>query len=249
MRLCILSDLHFDFHKDGGAEFMSQLVIPDCDITVIAGDLSQADHWRWKQNIKEICDKSKQVLYVLGNHEYYGASITEVDCRAHDLPNEFKNLTVASRAKVLTQKGISALGELKLLAGSLWFQDACDQKYYKNLLNDFSCIEDLEPEIYRRNDRFKYLLHGIKEEPCIVVSHHLPSYSCVNPRFAGSAINRFFVGGIDDKDIESSKVKLWICGHTHDALDFKIGRTRVICNPAGYLNEMSAYYAPKVVDI
>jgi Icc-related predicted phosphoesterase len=249
MKLCIISDLHLDFHKDGGASFLKDLVVPDCDLTVIAGDLSQANHWRFKQNVKEICDKSKQVLYAMGNHEYYGASITETDCRAHNLPNEFKNLTVASRAKVLTQKDIPALGDLNLLVGTLWFQDACDQEHYKNLLNDFALIEDLEPEIYRRNDRFKCLLYGIKDEPCIVVSHHLPSYSCVNPRFAGSAINRFFVGGIDDKDIENSSISLWVCGHGHDALDFKIGKTRVISNPAGYLNEMPAYYEPKAIDI
>ena len=249
MRLCIVSDLHLDHHQDGGEYFLRDLVVPDCDLTVIAGDLSQANHWRWKQNVKEICDKSKQVLYALGNHEYYGASITEVDCRAHKLPEQFKNLTVVSRAKVLTQKDIPALGELKLLAGTLWFQDAPDQTLYKDLLNDFSHIEGLEPEIYRRNDRFKCLFYGIKDEPCIVVSHHMPSCSCVNPRFAGSAINRFFVGGIDDKDTEDSKIKLYVCGHGHDAMDLKIGSCRVLSNPAGYPWEIPFNYEPKVIDI
>jgi hypothetical protein len=30
---------------------------------------------------------------------------------------------------------------------------------------------------------------------------------------------------------------LWIHGHTHDSFDYQIGRTRVICNPAGYSYE------------
>src|ERR1035437_7941154 len=111
MKICLFSDTHLDMHRDGGEEFMSQLDIPECDLTVIAGDLSEANHWRWKQNIKEICDKSKQVLYILGNHEYYGSTLVEVDCKAHVLPEQFKNLIVASRAKVLTEKEIPALGE------------------------------------------------------------------------------------------------------------------------------------------
>jgi predicted MPP superfamily phosphohydrolase len=70
MKICLLSDLHLDFHFDGGVEFVRFLTIPeDCDLTIVAGDLCQADHWRWHQSIQEICQKSKQVLYVLGNHQ------------------------------------------------------------------------------------------------------------------------------------------------------------------------------------
>lgn len=29
----------------------------------------------------------------------------------------------------------------------------------------------------------------------------------------------------------------WFFGHTHDAHKFKIGETRVMCNPRGYPNE------------
>jgi predicted phosphodiesterase len=236
-------------HRDGGAEFMSQLAIHDCDLTVIAGDLSEANHWRWKQNIKGICDKSKQVLYVLGNHEYYSASIVEVDVKAHKLSDSIPNLIVASRAKVLTSLEIPALGDMSLLAGTLWFQDNYDQIHYKKLLNDFEYIEDIEPEIYRRNQRFDVLLHGIKEEPCIVVSHHLPSYRSVNPKYAHSSINRFFVGGSFDEAIENSQIKCWIAGHSHDAVDYKIGDIWIVSNPVGYPSEINYNWQPLVINI
>jgi hypothetical protein len=249
MKICLFSDLHLDFHFDGGAEFMSQLAIPDCDLTVIAGDLSQADHWRWKKNIEEICAKSKHVLYVLGNHEYYGASITEVDVKAHKLPDSIPNLTIASRAKVLTSQDIPCLGKLCMLAGTLWFPDAPDHRYYKDLMSDFGYIEGLEPEIYRRNERFDILLHGIKDEPCIVVSHHLPSFSSVHPKYRRSSINRFFVGFDSDEVIRGSQIKCWIHGHGHDAVDYKIGDCRVVSNPAGYPSELQHNWEPKIVDI
>ena len=31
------------------------------------------------------------------------------------------------------------------------------------------------------------------------------------------------------------KIKYWIHGHTHDACDYMIGDTRVLCNPRGYI--------------
>jgi predicted phosphodiesterase len=249
MKICLLSDLHLDMHRDGGAEFMSQLVIPDCDITVIAGDFSESRHWRYKQNIQEICAKSNHVVYVLGNHEAYGASLIETDCLAHKLPDSIPNLTVASRAKVLTSQDIPSLGRLSMLAGTLWFQDNYDQADYKKLLNDFNYIEDLEPEIYRRNQRFDVLLHGIKDEPCIVVSHHLPSYQSVNPKYFNSSINRFFVGFDNDESIEDSQIKCWLHGHSHEPVDYKIGNTRIVSNPVGYPNEISYNWEPKVIDI
>jgi predicted phosphodiesterase len=236
-------------HRDGGEEFVSQLVVPDCDLTVIAGDLSQADHWRWKLNLREICAKSRHVLYVLGNHECYSASITEVDIKAHKLPDKIPNLTVASRAKILTSQDIPALGNLSMLAGTLWFPDAPDHRYYKDLMNDFGYIQGLEPEIYRRNERFDILLHGIKDEPCIVVSHHLPSSSSVHPKYRRSSINRFFVGFDNDELIADSHILAFVHGHSHEPVDYKIGNTRIVSNPAGYIHELPAFWEPKIIDI
>ena len=250
MKICLLSDLHLDFHFDGGVEFVRFLTIPeDCDLTIVAGDLCQADHWRWHQSIQEICQKSKQVLYVLGNHEYYNSSILEVDVRAHKLPNAFPNLIVASRAVILSKKEIPALNDLKLLAGTLWFPNAPDQHLYKQYLNDFGFIEQLEPEIYQRNYRFTELLDKVKSEPSIVVTHHLPSYQSVNPKYSDSPINRFFVGGEFQEEVKDSQVKVWCHGHSHDAVNYKIGNTRIVSDPAGCPNEIPVFWEPLIVDI
>jgi hypothetical protein len=29
-------------------------------------------------------------------------------------------------------------------------------------------------------------------------------------------------------------VDLWVHGHTHSSFDYKLGKTRIICNPRGY---------------
>jgi len=37
-----------------------------------------------------------------------------------------------------------------------------------------------------------------------------------------------------DDFILEHQPRLWIHGHTHESFDYKIGKTRVVCNPRGY---------------
>ena len=42
-------------------------------------------------------------------------------------------------------------------------------------------------------------------------------------------------------------MELWIHGHTHFNVDYKIGQTRVITNQRGYVDSLSANFDPKLV--
>jgi Icc-related predicted phosphoesterase len=39
----------------------------------------------------------------------------------------------------------------------------------------------------------------------------------------------------------SARPALWLHGHTHGSCDYKLGDTRVVCNPMGYPGEVSEY--------
>ena len=67
----------------------------------------------------------------------------------------------------------------------------------------------------------------------VVVTHHLPSWRSVHQRFAGGQLNRFFVHPLDDL-VEERKPAVWVHGYTHLSCDYRLGETRVICNPHGY---------------
>jgi len=49
----------------------------------------------------------------------------------------------------------------------------------------------------------------------------------------GSPYNIFYANELDLL-IEDKKPALWLHGHTHESRDYKIGKTRIICNPRGY---------------
>ena len=47
--------------------------------------------------------------------------------------------------------------------------------------------------------------------------------------------------------IESTKIPLWIHGHTHFNVDYAIGSTRIVSNQRGYPMERSAGFNARVI--
>lgn len=45
-----------------------------------------------------------------------------------------------------------------------------------------------------------------------------------------------FASNFDDL-VRESRAPLWIHGHIHTSFDYRIGSTRVVCNPRGYPRE------------
>jgi hypothetical protein len=66
----------------------------------------------------------------------------------------------------------------------------------------------------------------------VVVTHHAPHPLSIHARFAGHPINAGFVS---DLTTLLAGADLWLHGHTHDSFDYRVGRCRVVANPAGYL--------------
>ena len=60
----------------------------------------------------------------------------------------------------------------------------------------------------------------------------------MHPKFEGDALSPYFYTYREDL-VRAIGAKLWIAGHTHTPFDYRVGGTRVIGNPAGYLDESS----------
>jgi hypothetical protein len=83
--------------------------------------------------------------------------------------------------------------------------------------------------------------------PTVVVTHHLPSFRSVPRRFRADVLSAAFASHLDSL-VEASGTDLWIHGHTHDSCDYRIGKTRVLCNPRGYYDfALNARFDPGLV--
>lgn len=243
--LNILSDLH-----------LSQQGLPQpairADITILAGDIARpAAAMAWAQAI------DTPVLYVAGNHEFYGGAI-------QDTMAQLKQLCVGTQIQVLDNDEL-VLNGIRFLGTTLWTdfnlygpgpirENAITEalafiRDFQRIRSDSSpngCLTPQEMEALFAQQR-NWLAQKLDEPfngPTVVITHHAPSTQSIHPRFEGSLINTCFVSNSEHL-MGADRVALWIHGHTHDSFDYDVRGTRVLCNPRGYnkdgINENLAF--------
>lgn len=123
MKVQLFSDLHYEFYRRDQSNFGSVVIKDDVDVILLLGDIDNAEFIM--QRLYDICYKwGKQVIYVPGNHEFYGNEMMSVlKMYNHKIPG----------IHVLT--GIEGYGEkeviidnVRFLGGTLW----TDFALYKN---------------------------------------------------------------------------------------------------------------------
>lgn len=102
--------------------------------------------------------------------------------------------------------------------------------------------------VYKENENsVKFLSENITKNS-IVVTHHLPTYKSVHPKYHGSELNRFFVCEMDNI-IEKNKPNYWLHGHSHENQDYRLFNSKVICNPYGYPGESKDFISNKIIEV
>lgn len=234
MKLNILSDLHLGF---GAMEWP----VNDADAIVLAGDISrprEAASWAMRFG--------KPVLYVAGNHEFYGSSIDGA-------LDELRRQCERTKVHVLDDSELVIDG-VRFLGTTLWtdfelFDDsklrAAAKEEARRCLRDFSRIRAREgsSDLFTPDDSVALFrqhaawlasrLASSHAGPTVVITHHAPSTRSIHPRFAGSLLNACFVSDVEHL-LGAHRAVLWIHGHTHDSFDYVVDGTRVVCNPRGY---------------
>ena len=118
------------------------------------------------------------------------------------------------------------------------------------------CLSDLNLILYQGRllrpqdtvrffqDAMEAFSRSIQQTACpriVVLTHHAPSRRSISPRFAGDALNPCFVSEVIEKIHFAKPVALWLHGHVHDAFDYELNGTRVVCNPLGYLGGVEGH--------
>ncbi len=239
MKIRILSDLHLEFNR-----FRPSLA-PDADIVVLAGDIdagARGIEWAGKYF------KGREIVYVAGNHEYYGGVRPQVltEMRA----------AAAKHAVHFLENDQVIIDGVRFLGATMWTDfDLFGHEHRAHCMragasgiNDFSAIKELKEngEGARRFEPtdalalHKKSLEWLKEQlkvpfegKTVVVTHHSPSFFSVPDRFKESDLSACFASSLDH--LMGDVIDLWIHGHTHDTVDYEVFSTRVVANPRGYV--------------
>jgi Icc-related predicted phosphoesterase len=135
---------------------------------------------------------------------------------------------------------------IRFAGTTLWYPDHPLNPIHAGKMNDQVWIHGFNDWVYKENKKAVSFLRSEAATVDVVITHYLPSYQVVAPKYRGSELNRFFVCDLTEL-IEESRPPLWLYGHTHTPGFHQIGETKLITNPYGYPQEPHKDWNPKLV--
>lgn len=232
MKVWVLSDLHIEFEP---------FIWPNeyADIIILAGDISTGDPTDF---MEEAAEHANHILYVPGNHEFYGH---EYHSRLEFLKS-LPCITLSDR--IVEIDGITFAGT------TLWTDFNGDDWFAKQKakvgINDFYQImwnnRKFHPDdTVSLNYKARSFLYNSKAN--VFITHHLPDTFFVEDKYKNDLLTPAFAN--TQFNFQHTTPKLWIFGHTHYSVNKQEGDVLFICNPKGYYDENNGFNPTLMVDI
>lgn len=221
MKVSAFSDLHLEFESWKANSL-------DSDLIILAGDIHTKHHGvKWALENFEA-----PVLYVPGNHEFYGGNIQSLTRKMHSVA-QGSNIRVLDNDSLL-------FNDVLFIGATLWTD------FNRIRVEDAGRYRKLTPEdtidYFERSVEFiesQLQRNDVKQK--VVISHHAPSIKSENPEYINSPLSPAFISDLE-KLILDYQPDIWVHGHTHHCVDYKIGKTRVVSNQKGYPDEATGTF-------
>lgn len=235
MRLYVVSDLHQEF-----AAFTPPKV--DCDVVILAGDINLKRHGlHWAM----AAFPDKPVLYVFGNHEFYGEKYPRLIEKGRDLVK-------GSNVRILENE-VCEIDGWRFFGATLWSDysllgDPFDSiEAAQRVMTDFKKIRHwptlkrFQPQHVRQahvnsKNALRDFLQAGDRDRSVVITHHAPSARSLPEKFKADPVSGAYASNMD-AFVEEMGPKLWIHGHIHTPSSYVIGSTMIMANPRGYPGE------------
>jgi predicted phosphodiesterase len=231
-----MSDLHLEF-----TDYLPSVISSiGEDVVVLAGDIGVG-----LEGVRWACRAfgDRPVLYVMGNHEFYGHHFVELIEKA-------RAETQGSRVRILEDEAVVIDG-VRFLGCTFWTdfklfgsprQSQCMEiasfmsDYMQMLTGPAGMLRNVKPAdtLARHKASCTWLNReiGQSKEPCVVITHHGPSFHVCEAEYRNDLLTAAFLNNADD--LLRAPVKAWIYGHTHQVLNFEISGVPVLSNQRGY---------------
>ncbi len=240
MRLAWLTDIHLNFLDPAQlTEFIAELAGAEVDAYLISGDIGEAP--TVEDFLRTLHDNLPSPIYfVLGNHDYYRASVAWVTRRITALSQEHPGL------QWLSQAGAVNLTDSTALLGHESWADGGYGDYQRSPveLNDHYLIADLaglsrparleqmQNLAGRATDRIrKNLVQALRDRSRAILVTHVPPFAEVS-QYRGRQASDEFLPFYACKVLGDMLLKLMrarperhltvLCGHTHFAAQRKM---------------------------
>jgi hypothetical protein len=202
---------------------------------------------QYRDFLKRCSFQFPHVIYIMGNHEFYngkfyaGIDYMREECAKY--PNVY-----------MLEQDTKIIDDVVFVGGTLWTnmnkRDPLTMHAIEGLMNDFRIIRNDKRnyapmsalDVAIRHDKtlayIKLIVEEHKDKKCVVVGHHSPSTQSIHPIYAHETLmNGGYHSDLSELILDHPQIVLWTHGHTHHPFDYKIGETRIVCNPRGYEND------------
>ena len=265
MQLIWVSDIHLNFLSESDRqEFYKKIVRASTNevcAVIISGDIAESHNV--VSLLKEMCDVTRlPVFFVLGNHDFYGSSVTQVK-RSVRAFSYIGNKTFVPLTNTAALVGVDGWGD-------------CRYGDFENsslTMSDWIYIDDLRGpyglRCYVEHDPLKDKLQELADKDAkalarktkaaikagytkIILVTHVPPFEevCLNAgrKSTPSGLPFFASKVLGEKILPIARKNpnidfLWLCGHTHSRAKYKP------CDNMTVRVAKSEYYFPQVESI
>lgn len=265
MKLAIASDLHLEFSDLNLQNTENADVLLLAGDIVIANDLHdhprpeipyppeilktlgsrQRRAQQYRDFMARVAEQFPHVVVIAGNHEFYHGKWKQAIDTLRAEYGVYPNVHYLER-DIFQLDGVTFVG------GTLWTDmnrgDPLTLHAVTDMMNDFSIIRNdelgytkLRPAhtISRHRstlDYFKHVIDERKDSKIVVVSHHAPCSLSVAEQYKHEILmNGAYYSDLSEFILDRPQIALFVHGHMHHDVDYKIGTTRVVCHPRGYV--------------
>lgn len=256
MKIAYSSDLHQEFGTQ--EEIMLQEPV---DVLVLAGDIAEG-----KKLVETVLANgncmAKHIVFVCGNHEYYGSRIDKVHRRIQEDIDKHNGLR--DKFSTVPFVGLHWLNDSSVVidgitfaGGTCWTDFELEGNSHiamfdaGQFMNDYRRIKIhdakgnyrrlIPGDALRMNLNTKYFLFEEiskaqaedRLDKMVVVTHHAPTHRSIDPDFVGNQLNAAYANNWGNQ-IAYGGPNYWFHGHMHCPNDYMCGETRVLSNPWGY---------------
>ncbi|MDX0070886.1 metallophosphoesterase [Sinorhizobium meliloti] len=255
MRIWIASDLHLEFGRPFNHPPPKDVGVMVCAGDVLTKGIGPSVEW-----LADHVARAIPVVFVGGNHEFYGASVLESIKEARAFTARHSNIH-------FLENDVVNIGDVRFVGATLWTDFRLNggdpelaMAAAETGMNDYRKIKlsklpyrKFKPiHAYRKHHESRaFIKSALKEcaaRKTVVVTHHAPSGRSIPPEFRGDPLSACYASDLEDLIIEG-RPALWVHGHVHQKVDYRIAESRVVANPRGYPGEGTAFDPQLVIEI
>ncbi len=256
MKIWIVSDLHMEFRNP----FVHTFMPGDADVAVCAGDVMTKGVVPTIQWLAETIARHITVVFVAGNHEFYSASLSEGIRDGRESAARFPNIHFLENQTV-------DIGDVRFIGCTLWtdfrlggrdptfamedvgkgMNDYRRIKYSKRPFRKLKPIDTLRTH-HESKAFIASELAQSEDKTAVVVTHHAPSIRSIPSWFRDDAVVSAYASSLEPLILEAQPA-LWIHGHVHQRIEYRIGGTLVVSNPRGYPGQRTGFDPDFVIEV